>query len=85
LVQRNTGGTYDFEAELYTVEGDSHFTKKLDRRTQRAPSSYGEFVDSILEKRQPIATGEHGLKVMKILDGIYKSVAMGREVCYCVN
>jgi predicted dehydrogenase len=85
LVQRNTGGTYDFEAELYTVEGDSHFTKKLDRRTQRAPSSYGEFVDSILEKRQPIATGEHGLKVMKILDGIYKSAATGREVRYRAN
>ncbi len=82
LVQRNVGGGYEFEAELYTAEGESHFTKRLDRRTQRAPSSYGEFVDSILERRQPIATGEHGLKVMKILDGIYKSAATGREVRY---
>lgn len=82
LVQRNIGGGYEFEAELYTAEGESHFTKKLDRRTQRALPSYGEFVESILEKRQPIATGEHGLKVMKILDGIYKSAATGREVRY---
>lgn len=82
LVQRNVGGGYEFEAELYTAEGESHFTKKLDRRTQRAPSSYGEFIDSILEKREPIASGEHGLKVMKILDGIYKSASTGKEVRY---
>lgn len=85
LVQRNVGGGYDFEAEILTEEGESHFTKKLDRRTQRAPSSYHEFVNSILEKRAPIATGEHGLKVMKILDGIYKSAATGKEVRYTVK
>ena len=82
LVQRNVEGGYGFEAEMYTAEGDSHFTKKLDRRDAPAPESYHEFVDSILEKRQPIATGEDGLKVMKILDGIYKSATSGKEVRY---
>lgn len=85
LVQRNTGGSYEFEAELYTTEGRSHFTKKLDRRTGSAPSSYAEFIDSILEQRTPVATGEHGLKVMKILDGIYKSASTGKEVRYDVD
>ena len=82
LVQRNVEGGSGFEAEIYTEEGESHFTKKLDRRTDSAPQSYHEFVDSILNKRQPIASGEDGLKVMKILDGIYKSAATGREVRY---
>ena len=41
-----------------------------------------KFVDSILEKRPPLATGEEGLKVMKILEGIYRSAASGREVRY---
>ena len=82
LVQRNEKGGYQFEAELYTEEGESYFTKRLDRRRESAPQSYHEFVDSIIEKRAPLATGEHGLKVMKILEGIYKSAATGREVRY---
>ena len=85
LVQRNVEGGYGFEAEMYTAEGDSHFTKKLDRRDESAPEAYHEFVNSILENRQPIATGEDGLKVMKILDGIYKSAATGKEVRYRVR
>ena len=41
-----------------------------------------KFVDSILEKRPPLPTGEEGLKVMKILEGIYRSAASGREARY---
>ena len=80
LVQKNTGGTYNFTAEVYTEEAGHLFTKKLDFSEVSAPSSYHEFVNSIVEKRPPIATGEHGIKVMKILDGIYQSAATGREV-----
>ena len=82
LVQRNCDGGYGFEAELYTEEGESLFSKKLDRRIVGAPSSYHEFIDSILEDRQPMASAEQGLKVMKILEGIYKSAETGREVRY---
>ena len=62
--------------------GGDLFTKKLDRRTGPTPSSYCEFVNSILEEREPLATGDQGLKVMKILEGIYRSAATGREVRY---
>ncbi len=82
LVQRNVGGWYDFTAEIYTEEGGNLFTKKLDQSLAPSPSSYSEFISSIVEKRQPSASGEHGLKVMRILDGIYKSAATGREVRY---
>ena len=85
LVQKNVGQGYDFTAELYTEEGGNLFTKVLDRRMVQAPQSYHEFVDSILEKRPPLATGEQGLKVMKILEGIYKSAESGREVRYRVK
>ncbi|HEX2950572.1 MAG TPA: hypothetical protein VHV83_13575, partial [Armatimonadota bacterium] len=64
------------------AEGDDHFTKRLNCSTATAPSSYAEFVDSILEKRQPMATGEQGVKVMKILEGIYRSAELGHEICY---
>jgi len=82
LVHRNVGGGYDFTAEIFTEEGGDHFTKKLDWRSGSTPSSYHEFVDSILEERPPLATGEQGLKVMKILEGIYRSAESGREVRY---
>ncbi|HID96460.1 MAG TPA: Gfo/Idh/MocA family oxidoreductase [Candidatus Latescibacteria bacterium] len=82
LVQKNIGGGYDFVGEVYTEEGGHLFTKRLDRSMVPVPSPYQEFVDSILEKRQPLATGEQGIKVMKILDGIYKSAELGREVRY---
>ena len=58
------------------------FTKRLDYRTESTPSSYHEFVNSILERRKPLATGDQGLKVMKILEGIYRSAETGREVRY---
>ena len=84
LVQKNVEGGYQFTAELFTEEEGNFFTKTLESRTVPTPSAYHEFVDSILEKRQPSATGEQGLKVMKILEGIYKSAEKGREVRYRV-
>lgn len=82
LVQKNVGGGYQFTAEAYTEEGGHLFTKTLDWSMVSAPSPYHEFVNSIVEKRPPLATGEEGLKVMKILDGIYTSAKTGREVRY---
>ncbi len=82
LVQKNIRGGYDFMAEIYTEEGGNLYTKKLDQALVRAPSAYSEFISSIIEKRPPSASGEHGLKVMKILDGLYKSAETGKEVRY---
>ena len=39
-----------------------------------------DFVDSIREARQPGATITHGLDILRVLDGIYRSAATGREV-----
>jgi len=80
LVQRNTDGGYSMSAEVYTEEGGHLFTKKLDRSTIRVPPSQHEFVNSILEKRRPIATAEQGIKVMRILDAVYESARTGHEV-----
>ena len=82
LVQRNIKGGYEFIAEINTVEEGNFFSKKLQQRRAPSPSAYHEFANSIRENRPPAATGEEGLKVMKILEGIYKSAATGREVRY---
>ena len=82
LLQANLNGTYQFKAEVYTEEGGHFYTKKLDASCIPAPSAQVEFIDSILEKRPPLATGEQALKVQKILEGIYRSAETGREVTY---
>ena len=73
-----------WEAELYTEEGEEGdlYTKRFDQRTESTPSPFHDFVDSILEHRAPLATGDHGLKVMKVVEGIYRSAKTGKEVRY---
>ena len=43
-------------------------------------SAYYCFVESILGKMKPIATGEEGVIVMELLDAIYKSARTGKPV-----
>ena len=80
LVQHNINGGYEFVAEMFTEEGGNLFSKKLDKALAPAPSAYEEFIASILEKRQPLAPADHGIKVQKILNGLYESAETGREV-----
>ena len=69
-----------YEVEIYTEENGSLYTKRLDARESPTPSAYAEFVDSIVQGRPPSVTGTEGLKVVKILEGIYRSAQSGREV-----
>lgn len=82
IVQKNTDGGYNFTAEIYTNEDGMEFTKTLDQSRIPVPTPQDEFVASIIEKRKPMADGEDGIKVMKILDGIYESARTGKEVRY---
>ncbi|MGD9498849.1 MAG: Gfo/Idh/MocA family oxidoreductase [Armatimonadota bacterium] len=38
------------------------------------------FVDCLLRGEQPISPGTDGLRLMKIIDAMYKSAASGRAV-----
>lgn len=80
LVHKNVGGGYSMAAELYVEEAGNHYTKVLDRACVSAPTPYKDFIDSIIEGRNPLATGEHGLKVQKILNGLYESSVTGEPV-----
>ena len=80
IVQRNLGESYDFEARVYSEEGGSLVETLVKRRLAPAPSPYAEFVDALREGRPPLATAEDGLRVQQVLDAIYKSAALGKEV-----
>lgn len=71
-----------WEGEIYSDEKGDLYTKKLDKRIGPTPSAYHDFIDSILEKRPPLATGDHGLKAMKIIEGIYRSAQTKKEIRY---
>jgi predicted dehydrogenase len=80
LVQRNTDGGYSFAAEMFTEDDGFLFTKKLDRSTKPVPPSCHDFINSIVEKRAPVATADQGITVMRLLDAVYESARIGREI-----
>jgi predicted dehydrogenase len=80
LVQRNIGQGYDFEARLFQEKGQSLWSAELAQPLGPCPSAYTEFVDAVLEGREPLAPGRHGLDVQLVLDAVYRSAETGREV-----
>jgi len=80
IVQRNLKEGYEFEARIFTEEGGSLAETLVKRRLGPAPGSCCDFVDAILEGRPTLAPAEHGLQVQRVLDGIYRSAALGKEV-----
>ena len=80
IIQRNVGEGYSFEARIFTENAGALWESRLQQPIVWARSPYEEFVDAVLDGREPPATGRHGLDVQLILDAIYKSSAVGREI-----
>jgi predicted dehydrogenase len=80
LTQKNVGIGYQFQAELMTEEKGCLFTKVLARNTCPVPSAQEEFLACIREKREPSASADDGIRVQKILNGLYESAEKGREI-----
>jgi predicted dehydrogenase len=82
IVQRNVNQGYEFEAEVYLENEGSYFTQKLDTPAAPNSSTYKEFIDAIIEDREPSATAEHGVRLQKVLEGLYRSAEEGREIAF---
>jgi len=80
ILQRNVGGGYEFEALLFREQLGSYVAVKPQRYPADIETPQEHFARCILEDKQPMATGEQGLEVMRILDAIYLSSARGAEV-----
>jgi predicted dehydrogenase len=80
LVQRNLNEGYQFEAEIYLEREGCPFDMKLHPPVPGNQSAGYHFIDSILNNKPHIATGEEGLIVMKLLDAIYASAQKGAPV-----
>jgi len=77
--QRNIAGTYTFEVKLFEEKkGKVVVRKPVIRDKEKNPQAH--FIDCIRRDSEPLATGQQGLEVMKILDAIYKSSRIKKEV-----
>lgn len=80
ICQRNVGEGYEFEARVFTEDNGATWNAQLQQTTAPMPDAHREFVDAIIEDREPLAPGRHGLDVQLVLDAVYRSAATGREV-----
>ncbi len=80
VVHDNSGDGHAFEARVISETDGSFWNSKMTAAAVDDLSSFHEFVDAVLDNREPISTGQHGLDVQLILDAIYKSAQTGREV-----
>jgi predicted dehydrogenase len=79
VIHRNTGG-YEFESRVFREEQGCYVTITPQSYPRDFDSAQEHFARCILEDKQPLATGEHGLAVMRILDATYLSAQCGAEV-----
>lgn len=78
-IDGNVGEGYEFGLTLFRdIEGRRTETVVTDFPPTENPQQH--FVNCILKGEQPLATAYDGWTVMKVLDAIYKSAQLGREV-----
>ncbi|MGQ9630462.1 MAG: Gfo/Idh/MocA family protein [bacterium] len=79
-IQRNVGEGYQFELKVFREECGAFVEVNPKKVLLNLETTQQHFVNCIIEDREPIAPAQHGVDVMKILDGIYRSSELGREV-----
>lgn len=80
LFHTNIGEGYEMDAKVVAERFGSVEIVRPKGFSPRYASPQQHFADCILEDTEPMATAEHGVRVMEILDAIYESAAKGREV-----
>jgi predicted dehydrogenase len=78
LCHRNTEG-YNFEAMVCGEWNGQYVTSKL-THIPKPQNSMNHFIDVIVNGAKPIVTAEEGVNVMRMLDGVYKSAKLGKEI-----
>jgi predicted dehydrogenase len=79
LCHRNSTEGYDFEACVFGEWNGTYVSSKI-KSVPKPENSMNHFIDVLVNGVTPVVTAENGVTVMKILDGIYKSAKLGREI-----
>ena len=76
MYQYNLNEGYTYDVEYYTELAGRPFDSKM-HTAQEMPSAYALFVDAVRDSTPFLVQPEDGVKVMKILDAIYRSAKSG--------
>ncbi len=80
VIQRNYDEDYKFEC-LALADAAGQLVKVDPRDLPReAPGAVDDFVDCVANDRAPTASGENGVEMMRIIEAIYRSAELKREV-----
>ncbi|NLX36939.1 MAG: Gfo/Idh/MocA family oxidoreductase [Chloroflexi bacterium] len=80
VIQRNVGHGYDFECLALDDAAGQLVRVEPQILPAQVPSAVDDFVDCVADDREPTASAEHGLEMMRIIDAIYRSAQEQREV-----
>ena len=80
LYQGNQGEGYSMEAKVFVSRHGCVEVISPKGYVPKYASAQQHFVDCIIDNKQPLATAEHGVRVMEILDALYESAMKGKEV-----
>jgi len=80
LVHRNEGGGYQFVGEYFYEQNGHKLAGTVAAASASSKSSYFEMVDAIINNKKLLADAEDGIRIQRVLDGLYQSAATGREV-----
>jgi len=56
------------------------FNGRVHSASGSVANAYVEMVRAVRNNTKPLADGHDGLRIQRVLDGIYKSAKLGREV-----
>lgn len=88
LVHRNSGETYQFEAEFFTEHQGYQWDERYHEATgwgagtPKPENAMSHFIDSIAAGTPHEADGKEGLVVTKILDALYQSAETSQPVSF---
>jgi predicted dehydrogenase len=82
LIHRNIGGGYEFQAEAYSTVNGVVTQSVLRPDASKCPNPYASVVDALVEGRPVPVGAADGIRMQKILDALYESAALGREVTF---
>lgn len=77
---RKTENYVDAPIRLFRREHGNLVDVQLATLPSDTPTVQADFIQAIREDRAPLCSGDHGLAVMQILDGVYASSRTGKEV-----
>jgi predicted dehydrogenase len=81
IVHRNDEeGKYNFVGEFFHELGGHRLAGTVALARSDIRSSFGEMVRAVVNNTRPLADAEDGIRVQQVLEGLYRSAQLGREV-----